>query len=287
LAVLVFVACDPAEPQEVAATAISYTSIRISWKAGFNADRYEIQRSTDNDGPFKTLAEVSDLAYKDCGLAPGTLYYYQVQSISEKGERSGFSTPASALTLSTCGCGDEFESHDSGCASDKVENVAKYCDPDWATLKPLGAVCAGLAAPEAAPYDPDAAVNPVAVLSLTGGIDQETYCMPELWKPDGIDDAALVLCHERRETRLERCHYESDEGKKYTVNRYQIAYGRRLHEAKTGVLIVDEVEKGTLPKECPVTLERYFIGAATISSEDWHGSDPDTVEWLEPYVGER
>ena len=108
--------------------------------------------------------------------------------------------------------------------------------------------------------------------------------MPELWKPASVDDAALVLCQKRSVNRIERCSYEDDTGRSYTVNRYQIVYERRLSEAKTGVLIVDERDEGSMPESCPLVLELGFFSASA-GSDDWYGSDPDTETWLEPYVG--
>jgi hypothetical protein len=62
-AVFLLIACNPAEPQDIEARAISYTAIELNWTAGLNAKRYEIQRSTDEDGPFKSIVEVDSFDF--------------------------------------------------------------------------------------------------------------------------------------------------------------------------------------------------------------------------------
>jgi fibronectin type 3 domain-containing protein len=89
----------PASPSDLAATAISYQQINLSWtdKAG-NETGFEIETSTDGS----TFAKVSTVAanvrtFQSVGLKQLTRYYFRVRAINAIGN-SGYSNIATATT---------------------------------------------------------------------------------------------------------------------------------------------------------------------------------------------
>lgn len=96
-------------PTGLTATANGTGEIDLSWTGSGNAASYSISRdgsstcSTDavNTTNYSSVATgVAAATYHDIGLTPGTKYCYTVQAANSAGALSGFSSPASATTLS-------------------------------------------------------------------------------------------------------------------------------------------------------------------------------------------
>jgi fibronectin type 3 domain-containing protein len=87
----------PEAPEGLSASALSPSSIRISWNAVAGASSYKVYRSTSSGGSYTYIDDSSTLSYTDTGLSPGTEYYYKVSANSTGGE-SVLSAPAPAAT---------------------------------------------------------------------------------------------------------------------------------------------------------------------------------------------
>jgi fibronectin type 3 domain-containing protein len=95
-------ATKPNPPATVYASALSSSSITVSWSSVSNADRYYVYRDTSATGGFTTYRGMSStLSYTDTGLAAGTTYYYKVSSHNSAGEGSLSTVHGSATTLSS------------------------------------------------------------------------------------------------------------------------------------------------------------------------------------------
>jgi hypothetical protein len=69
-------------PTGVTASALSSTSIAISWNSVSDAVKYKIYRSGSSTGAYLEIGESTTLLYTDTGLSTGTTYYYKVSAIS-------------------------------------------------------------------------------------------------------------------------------------------------------------------------------------------------------------
>lgn len=94
---------DPSDPVDtldtptgVTATALTSTSVRVTFNAVSGATGYVIQRA-EGAGAFATVANLTDTSYDDTGLLENTQYRYRVAATSG-GDQSGFSTEASVST---------------------------------------------------------------------------------------------------------------------------------------------------------------------------------------------
>ncbi|HXU75817.1 MAG TPA: PA14 domain-containing protein, partial [Methylomirabilota bacterium] len=74
----------PATPTGLSAVG-GNTSVTLSWNASAGATSYNVKRSTNNGGPYTTIATVTGTSYTDSGLANGTTYYYVVSALSVPG----------------------------------------------------------------------------------------------------------------------------------------------------------------------------------------------------------
>jgi fibronectin type 3 domain-containing protein len=90
----------PAAPTGVTATAVSSSSIRISWNAVSGADEYNVYRSTSSSGTYSYRGYTRSTSYTDSGLSSGTTYYYRVTAENDNGE-SAQSSSVSATTSSS------------------------------------------------------------------------------------------------------------------------------------------------------------------------------------------
>jgi fibronectin type 3 domain-containing protein len=85
-------------PGGLAATPVSSQQINLNWADQAGAVGYNLKRSTNNGGPYTTIAaDVKGLSYSDAGLDGSTTYYYIVTAVNGGGE-SGDSIQASATT---------------------------------------------------------------------------------------------------------------------------------------------------------------------------------------------
>jgi len=67
-------------PTSVAATTSTSTTtqITVTWTGCFNADEYDVYRSTSPTGPFTGIVTTSSSPFTDGGVVAGTNYYYKV-----------------------------------------------------------------------------------------------------------------------------------------------------------------------------------------------------------------
>lgn len=85
-----------------------YPNVQLSWGEIFDAFRYRVQVSDQND--FSTLLYntwVTSASYTAEGLTPGSTYYWRVRSVNRCGE-SPFSAPKSFMTQLPPGQGHEY-----------------------------------------------------------------------------------------------------------------------------------------------------------------------------------
>src|SRR5207247_2036113 len=90
----------PAAPSRATATAVSSTSITVTWAdQSTNEDTYRIERAM-GAGAFSQVGTVAPniTTYTDTGLTAGTSYSYRVRA-SNTGGDSAYSNTASATTL--------------------------------------------------------------------------------------------------------------------------------------------------------------------------------------------
>jgi len=95
--------CGPIAPAGLAATAISYTEIDLTWvdESG-NETGFAVERAPDNAGVPGTWSQVGSVgtgvtAYRDLGVSSGTKYWYRVRSYDGNGG-SPYSNQANATT---------------------------------------------------------------------------------------------------------------------------------------------------------------------------------------------
>ncbi|MDR2743440.1 MAG: fibronectin type III domain-containing protein, partial [Treponema sp.] len=67
-------------PSNVIATAVSSSSITVSWDPVSGATYYKVYRSTSSEGEYSQVGSTSSpyTSYTDTGLSPNTTYYYKV-----------------------------------------------------------------------------------------------------------------------------------------------------------------------------------------------------------------
>jgi len=86
----------PSVPSNLTATALSVPQINLSWTASTDNVAVTGYRVYRNAALLITLGNVT--TYQDSGLAPSTLYTYNVEAIDAASNASGQSAPASATT---------------------------------------------------------------------------------------------------------------------------------------------------------------------------------------------
>lgn len=87
----------PVAPGNLAANASGMQTIDLTWTHEVPGLLFEIQRSPSQSGTFKTVSNVSNTAFSDSELIPGTTYYYRLRAISG-GSVSPFTAVVSATT---------------------------------------------------------------------------------------------------------------------------------------------------------------------------------------------
>ncbi len=75
----------PATPTGVVAISGS-AQVTVNWTASGGATTYYVKRSTNNGGPYTTVASPATSSYTDTGLTNGTIYYYVVSAVNTGGE---------------------------------------------------------------------------------------------------------------------------------------------------------------------------------------------------------
>src|SRR5262249_7375558 len=99
-------------------TAITSTSMKLSWSVLNNATGYNIMRSTDgtNFSQIATINSGATVTYTDSTLSPLTNYYYYAQGFNA--DTTGIpSTPVFASTLATAPLPAPFSQMDIGTVS--------------------------------------------------------------------------------------------------------------------------------------------------------------------------
>jgi len=94
----------PSAPTSVTATALSSSSIRISWTAVQGATSYKVYRGSSTSSQFTNNVGTVDgngtTSYTDnTGLSANTTYYYKVSAVNTAGEGDKSSPYASVKTL--------------------------------------------------------------------------------------------------------------------------------------------------------------------------------------------
>jgi hypothetical protein len=93
-------ALPPGAPSTLVATATSTSAPSLSWSAGSGSiDHYEIQRATNKNGPFTTLANTASTSFSDSGLSSITTYIYRVRAVDANGNYSDFSNTDITTTI--------------------------------------------------------------------------------------------------------------------------------------------------------------------------------------------
>ena len=91
----------PAAPSGLSVTAVSSSSIDLSWDNNTEEDfdSYTVRRATTTGGPYTTIAtRATSSNYSDTGLAPETTYYYIVIAKDKSSNSSENSNEVSATT---------------------------------------------------------------------------------------------------------------------------------------------------------------------------------------------
>jgi len=91
-----------AAPTSIKATALSKTSVKVTWKAAKGAQKYRVYVSTKSSGSFWYAGETKSKQFTVKGLGSGTKYYFKVTAINGNAE-SKQSKAASAKTQGTVG----------------------------------------------------------------------------------------------------------------------------------------------------------------------------------------
>ncbi|MDR1326474.1 MAG: fibronectin type III domain-containing protein [Treponema sp.] len=87
----------PSSPSSVSASAVSSSSITITWGSVTGATEYKIYRGSSS-GTYTSVGTSASTSYTDTGLTASTTYYYEVTANNSAGEGEPSST-ASATTL--------------------------------------------------------------------------------------------------------------------------------------------------------------------------------------------
>jgi hypothetical protein len=93
----------PDTPTGVSATAVSSSSITVSWNSVPGATGYYIYRSSSSSGTYTQVGTSTTTSYPDTGLSASTTYYYKVAAYNNNGE--GSQSSADYATTQSSGSG--------------------------------------------------------------------------------------------------------------------------------------------------------------------------------------
>ncbi|UZR99353.1 fibronectin type III domain-containing protein [Chondrinema litorale] len=91
------VATVPAAPSSLSASALSSSSIQVSWDSVSAATSYVLESSASSGSGFSELATLTGLTYTHTGLASGQTVYYRVKAVNTAGS-SSYSSVISGTT---------------------------------------------------------------------------------------------------------------------------------------------------------------------------------------------
>ncbi|MBN1676815.1 MAG: fibronectin type III domain-containing protein, partial [Kiritimatiellae bacterium] len=125
-------ASPPAAPGSTSASALSGTSIKVTWQDNASdEDGFKLDRRESGTDPWVRIATPSanSTSYTDSGLAAGTTFYYKVKAHNAAGD-SAYSNVAGAATPAPSGQVRISNATDEGLACFKVEtdNATYYYD---------------------------------------------------------------------------------------------------------------------------------------------------------------
>lgn len=63
-------------------------ALYLEWSEAERAEKYHVQRSTVKDGPYETIATVTETEYVDAQLEPGVNYFYVIRAANDYGDSS-------------------------------------------------------------------------------------------------------------------------------------------------------------------------------------------------------
>ena len=95
----------PGAPTGVTATALSSSSISVTWNAVSGADSYKVYYEKGSSDDKILAGTANGTSYTHTGLDANTTYYYYIKAVNSAGE-SGYSSASSAKTPSSGGDGD-------------------------------------------------------------------------------------------------------------------------------------------------------------------------------------
>jgi fibronectin type III domain protein len=98
----------PNPPAGVTATALSETSVRVTWTAVSGATSYLVERAPGTGGSFAQVGTPTDATFDDTGLTGSTAYRYRVSVVTS----TGTSDPSSEASVTTSGAATEVISAD-------------------------------------------------------------------------------------------------------------------------------------------------------------------------------
>ncbi|GHU71586.1 hypothetical protein FACS189450_07840 [Spirochaetia bacterium] len=92
----------PNAPTGISATALSFSSIRISWTSVTGANSYNVYRASSATGTYTSVGTSSTASYTNTGLSGNITYYYKVSASNNAGtgEQSSYvsaTTPAAPI----------------------------------------------------------------------------------------------------------------------------------------------------------------------------------------------
>lgn len=85
----------------LSAVPVSYSSIKVSWRAVGGATKYEVYRATSSRGSYKPLTTTSYTYYTNTRVSTGTTYYYKVRAYHLEGNTKVYGAFSSVATAKT------------------------------------------------------------------------------------------------------------------------------------------------------------------------------------------
>lgn len=89
---------EPDTPTGVTVTAVSPTSVRVSWNDVTGATEYEVERSAGDSDSWAVAGESEEATFIDTGLTTGGEYRYRVSALAN-GRKSSPSNPSSPFVV--------------------------------------------------------------------------------------------------------------------------------------------------------------------------------------------